>query len=233
MAPSLDDLGNQSRSGIIQSGGLPLEEQLYQRQAQSERQGLFDRGLGASTVTRDALAKARVDAAMAAQQAQLSALGQAAAVTQQNLTRAQQERQFSRTLEQNKKASSQQALSRGIEQGVGALGSLAGSTFGPEIRTGVRGVFGKGPLPIDDPNRGGNANAVSGGAMPTSAPMTIPQFDAGGGGLDLSHLGDYSLPTASFGSSDFPSTDFGDFGGLELGSLYDASFSPYWWDGTL
>jgi hypothetical protein len=50
--------------------------------------------------------------------------------------------------------------------------------------------------------------------------------------LDALAGGDFSLPTTSFSSQDFsmPDYSFGsDFGGFDLGSLYDASFNPFRW----
>ena len=141
---SLEDLVSGGLSNIIQQGGLPLEEALYQRQAQAEREATFGRGLGISSVTRDALAKARMDAAMAAQNAQLAALGQAAGVTQQNANRAQQASQFDRTMKQQKSLANQQMLASGLAGGVGAAANLGGLIFAPEIRKGLRGLFGAG-----------------------------------------------------------------------------------------
>ena len=142
---SLEELLNSGLGGIISGGGLPQEEAMYQRQALSDRENLSARGLGISTVTRDALAKARVDASLAAQQAQLAALGQAAGYTTANANRAQQESQFSRGLKQQKDMANTQLLASGLGAGVGALGQLGGAAFGPEIRGGLRSAAGLGP----------------------------------------------------------------------------------------
>lgn len=238
--PSLEELLNTGLGGIIQGGGLPTEEALYNRQAQAEREASFGRGLGISSVTRDALAKARLDAALAAQQAQLAALGQAASVTQGNANRTQQESQFSRNLKQQKSIASDQMLMSGIGAGAGALTGLAGATFGPEIRSGLRGLFRLPPLRQDMPGGGTGVNGVPAGTMPASETPTMPQFDLGagsGGGPDLSQLGDYQLPTTSFGSQDFSVPAY-DFGGLDLNldlsglfdSTYDSSsYDPNYW----
>lgn len=227
MATSLDDLLNSGLGGIISSGGLPQEESMYQRQALSDREALSGRGLGISTVTRDALAKARVDSAMAAQSAQLAALGQAAGIVQGNANRSQQESQFSRNLKQQKDTANTQMLASGLGAGVGALGMLGGAAFGPEIRGGLRNAAGLGPrresmLPPDQaPDRPGSAGGPG-------AVNTIPQFtDPGSGSGGAPSLSDFQMPTTSFGSGGFPATDFGDFGGLDLSALYDQSFNPY------
>jgi len=229
---SLDDLLNQGLSGIISSGGLPTADALYQQQAQADRENTFGRGLGISTVTRDALAKARVDATLAAQNAQLAALGQAAGIQQGAANRAQQESQFSRQLGQQKSLANQQMLASGLGAGVGALGGLAGAAFGPEIRTGLRGFAGLKGLPGD--TRGAGAGGgVPGGATPGAAPDMI----SGAGGPSLPDLGSIpNLTTPDFGGSlNMPDLSSGfSLGGpstsFDLSGLFDASmpaaFSP-------
>jgi len=219
----LNDLLTQGLSGIISSGGLPTADALYQQQAQADRENTFGRGLGISTVTRDALAKARVDATLAAQNAQLAALGQAAGIQQGAANRAQQESQFSRQLGQQKSLANQQMLASGLGAGVGALGGLAGAAFGPNNRSGLRGAFGMGPLKGDPENRSESMlpmdqrpnvpaaadtiGAAGGPSTPgladlgtpdfsTSAPNFDTNFDLGSPSFDLSGLFDASMPAA-------------------------------------
>jgi hypothetical protein len=229
----LNDLLNQGLSGIISSGGLPTADALYQQQAQADRENTFGRGLGISTVTRDALAKARVDATLAAQNAQLAALGQAAGIQQGAANRAQQESQFSRQLGQQKSLANQQMLASGLGAGVGALGGLAGASFGPEIRSGARGLFGLKPLSTDARLSGGGGATTPGGVTPTAAPDMI----SGAGGPSLPDLGSIpNLTTPDFGGS-LNTPDFSsgfDLGGpstsFDLSGLFDAAspaaFSP-------
>lgn len=228
---TLEDLLTSGLGGIIQNQGAPLEEALYQRQAQSEREGTFGRGLGISTVTRDALAKARMDAALAAQQAQLSALGQAASVTQGNANRAQQESQFSRNLAQQKNMQNTQLLAQGLGAGLGAVGQVVGGAFGPDIRTGLRSFAGKDPL-IQDRYATGNSVPAGGPGSPVGS---IPTSGFSLGGDTSLNAGDLSGFGASLGAGsggmDFSVPDFSgydsSFGALDLSSLYDQSFNPY------
>jgi hypothetical protein len=222
--PSLEELLQSGLGGIIQNQGAPLEEDLYQRQAQAERESTFGRGLGISSVTRDALAKARMDAALAAQQAQLAALGQAAGITQGAANRAQQESQFSRNLKQQKDMANTQMIAQGVGAGAGALAQLGGAAFGPEIRGGLRGMFGLGPLRQDGPASPGGGREVM--APPSAVPNVMGSFtEPTGQQGDLGAFPDFQMPT-SFSPSDFSGFD-ASFGGLDLSSLYDASFNPY------
>ena len=229
---SLEELLNSGLSGIIQGGGLPQEEAMYQRQALSDRENLSARGLGISTVTRDALAKARVDASLAAQQAQLAALGQAAGYTTANANRAQQESQFSRGLKQQKDMANTQLLASGLGAGVGALGQLGGAAFGPEIRTGARNLFGLGPLRQD-----ATPNSTPAGVTASAGPNTIDTSGFSLGGNTTLNAGDLSgfgaggggsLSASDFSVPDLSGyTDPGLYGGLDLSNLFDSSFNPY------
>lgn len=150
----LNALVQEALGGIINSGGLPNVESLYNQQAQAVNEQNFAKGLGISSVTRDALAKARVDANLAAQEAQLSALGQAAGVAQAELNRGQSASQFAQNLALRKKELGQQSdiarnqlLAGGLGLGVGGLANVAGRTFGPEITGGLRRLFGVGGTP--------------------------------------------------------------------------------------
>jgi hypothetical protein len=229
MAPSLEDLLNQGLGGILEGGGLGNEEALYQRQAQAERESTFGRGLGISSVTRDALAKARVDASLAAQQAQLSALGQAAGITQGNANRTQQASQFGQNLDQRNKELGQQEslankqmLASGIGAGTGALLNVAGMAFRPQIQD-FLGVNSRGPI-----SPGGGREVM---APPSAVPDLIGDGGGGGGLADLSTFsgaGDFSMP--DFAAYSNPADyDFGDFGGFDLSGLFDTSFTPYEW----
>ena len=241
--PTLEELLNSGLGGILQSGGVPLEEDLYQRQAQAERESSYGRGLGISSVTRDALAKARMDAAMAAQQAQLAALGQAAGVTQATANREasmansaanrnQQESQFRRTQQQQSGLANQQLLAGGLGAGVGALGQVAGSTFGPEIRTGLRKLGGLGPLrqdavppgvtpgPVGEIPSGDFQNFTLGGDTSLGGLGDLGALGAGGGG-------DFSFSPSDYTSSFNPSDYSFDAGGLDLSGLYDLSFGGF------
>lgn len=210
MAITTGDLNQLVRDALgstIQTGGLPLEEALYRRQAQSELESGFGKGLGISTVTRDALAKARTDAALAAQSAQLSALGQAAGVAQQELNRGQQAGQFQQSLGLQKKALGQQRdianqnlLATGLGLGLGGLAQVGGRVFGPEITKGLRGLAGlpSGREPISP--LGGRETMLAPGQIPQ--PETMPSFTAPAMGdlSGLTGLSQTSLPSVDLGS---------------------------------
>lgn len=230
MALSLDDLVNQSLSQIIQSGGLPTEDALFARQQAAVKPTLYGRGLGISSVMQDALAKARVDATLAAQQAQLSALGQAASISQSNLNRQQQQSQFeanlgqrNKELGQQKSLANQQMLASGLGAGAGAALNVGGMVFAPQIRKGLQSLFGS-----ESTTTPGTTND-----MPIKAaglPSLSDTLDASGGMPDFSSsLPDISVPDLNldFGSLPTPQYDLGFNGGLDLSGLFDTSaFSP-------
>jgi hypothetical protein len=215
MAGDLNQLVQDALGSLIQSGGLPTAENLYQTQAQSELENTFGRGLGISSVTRDALAKARVDATLAAQQAQLAALGQAAGVAQQELNRGQAGAQFQAQLGLQKKAlgqqrdlANQQLLAGGLGLGVGGLAQVAGKTFGPEITGGLRRLFGVGGTP-------GTATATA-----------QPGLDALGQGQQIVQNAPTDLASryASLTQANEPQFSLTDLSGGSGGSLPDLSW---------
>jgi hypothetical protein len=143
--------------------------------------------------------------------------------------------QRNRELGMQESMANKQMLMSGIGAGVGALGNIGGAIFGPEIRTGTRGLFGLGPLRQD----AGGVGGVPAGGMPGGVPGAMPSFDLGaGGGFDLAGLGNFSTPMADFssygsggGGADY---DFGNFD-FDLSGLFDygGGYAPYEWGSYL
>lgn len=221
----LSQLVNEALGSIIQSGGLPNVESLYNQQAQGINENLSARGLGISSVTRDALAKARVDANLAAQQAQLSALGQAASVAQQELNRGQAGSQFQQSLGLQKKALGQQSdiarnnlMAQGLGLGVGGLANVAGRTFGPEIQGTLRRLAGLSPMGTG----AGGSTELGGIGQQIQAPTQIGDIGSVGGnisapdftgGWDVGGLGSVGLPDLTGLASSVPDLSWvGDLG---------------------
>lgn len=171
--------------------------------ARSINENTFGRGLGLSTISRDmqadrerlrgdALGKARTDAFLASQQATLAALAQAAGVDARRQQMQQQDQQFRASLNSRDDAMSAQrsiANNQMLAQGGGLLGGalagLAGKTFAPEIRGGLRSLFG-----LNDPK----------GAAPTA-----PAVDAPAASVDIGS--DYTIPSLDIASPSAPSFD--------------------------
>lgn len=223
----LNALVQEALGGIINSGGLPTADALYNQLQQGTQENTFARGLGISSVTRDALAKARVDATLAAQQAQLSALGQAASVAQQELNRGQAGSQFQQSLDLQKKGLSQQSelanrqlMAQGLGLGAGALANVAGRAYKPEIMGALGRLSGNGAAvspaggretmlaqqlvpgqPTIDTGVGGNISAPDMGASVGGlGSVGLPDLTGGvGSGGSLPDLSWVSSPSTSFG----------------------------------
>lgn len=211
---TLDDLIRENLQGLLKDGPQGYEDRLFNsarddigRQQQGLLETLFGRGMGRSTMGGDvarqvaqALAKARVDASTASRQATLAALAQAAG--QKNS--AQQESQYQRTLDFNKKNAADQnaTANRGlVAQGVAGLGggalTLGGLLYGKDIKSGLANLFKGGGTPDNSlsngpegiysgPNSGVGPDAyVQEAGMPTfdtSIPdLNIPGVDLGAG----------------------------------------------------
>lgn len=211
---TLDDLIRENLQGLLKDGPQGYEDRLFNsakedigRQQQGLLETLFGRGMGQSTMGGDvarqvaqALAKARVDASTASRQATLAALAQASG--QQNRT--QQESQYQRTLDFNKKNAADQnaTANRGlVAQGVAGLGggalTLGGLLYGKDIKSGLANLFKGGGTPdtslqngpegtYSGPNFGVGPDAVlspdvaAGANFDTSIPdlnLDIPQYD--------------------------------------------------------
>src|SRR5690242_3922719 len=218
---TLDELIQQSLAQLVQQGGGPTEQALfnrsagdiqtaYQNNAQQIAENTFARGLGISDIAAHlqaenlknqaaAVEKARQDAFLGGQQAQLSALGQAAAITQGEANRAQQAALQKRALSAQRGMANTQMLAQGLAGGVGALGNVAGLAYGPEIRSGLRGIFGLHTPSLTSPTRPG-----AGELMPGAA-----------GGPAISPLPDMSMPTSAAPT----------LGGLSSGATFEA---PSW-----
>src|SRR5690348_5450491 len=246
---TLDELIQQSLAQLVQQGGGPTEQALfnrsagdiqtaYQNNAQQIAENTFARGLGISDIAAHlqaenlknqaaAVEKARQDAFLGGQQAQLSALGQAAAITQGEANRAQQAALQKRALSAQRGMANTQMLAQGLAGGVGALGNVAGLAYGPEIRSGLRGLFGLHTPAMGSPTRPGPGEGMPGGAAPTIPALTDMSAPSGGlgalAGGDIPNLTlpDFSSTWASSVSTPSYSFDFNP--SLDLSGLYDTS----------
>jgi hypothetical protein len=242
--PSLDQLVQEALAGLVQQGGQPTENAIFGAteqdiqgqagdQARAAMENTFGRGLGTSTISgnllgeiekarADALAKARANAVLGSQSAQLSALGQAASVAQQQLNRGQQASQFQQSLDAAKRGqniaqsnANKQLLAGGLGMGVGALGNLAGRTFGNEIRGGLRSAAGLNDGPVSP--MGGREMMLPQGSAPFQVgSIDVPDLASSG----AFGFGDFSMPDlAGGGGFDMPSFDAG--GDLFSSGLFD------------
>lgn len=212
----------------------------------------FGRGLGLSTITRDlqmarekevldAKTKARREADLAARQATLSALGQAAGAASQDLTRQQSSAQFQANQQMQRKQLGQQsdiANMNALTQGVGGLGMaglyMGGKMFGPEIKRGLTGLFNDTPSAGRSPMMPGSGNAVVDSRDLASGPLSYSMdgLDALTSDSPLTYdLGaDYSTfdpgGLTDVGGMDFMSVDpYGGLGGFDWLTAMD----PYRW----
>ena len=241
----MPDIGRSYTRGLasLLGNGNPqaTEDALFQRMAgdidrtsgdaaRSINENTFGRGLGLSTISRDmqadrerlredALLKARKDSFLASQQATLAALAQAA--TQQ--AREQQGNQFNQSMDmQRRNISSQRDIANNqmLAQGGGLLGGalmqLGGKTFAPEIRGGLRSLFGA---------------DKQGGAPVTAGETAAPDATVNIGSDYAPTVGD--LPMADFEIPDFDiNEDYAampDLGGLDALAGFDpfAGYDPY------
>lgn len=225
---------------LLGPGPKATEDALYKnseadilRQYQGNRETAYGRGLGISTIaaqinrTRDlALEQAQRDAFLAGQQAQTSALAQAANVVAGNQQRAQQEGQFNRAQSQQKNLANQQMIGQGVGGLVGAGANFAGRVIGPG---GFKGLFGGGPsAPAVTAPSGYAPTLAQGnedyGAPPLNTSITQPSMDMGGSGgamPSFSGLGagsDFSTPNFGSSGSNFSIPDLNG-GGFDFSSL--------------
>jgi hypothetical protein len=241
--PTLDDLIRSALAEQVQQGGGPTEQALFQRSigdienayknsAQQISENQFSRGLGLSSVAAQlqaenlknqsaAIEKARQDAFLGGQQAQLAALGQAAGLSQGDANRAQQAAMQRRALAAQEGAANKQLIAGGITGGVGAAANLAGMAYRPEIQRGLRAFAGLGARP--DPV------APGGGREMMLPPDQRPGLPSGAGlSPDVTpgpSLGDFSNLSSSIPDLSMP--DFGSsFTMPDLSSSYDLGFSP-------
>ena len=248
--PTLQDLINDSLAQLVQAGGGPTELALFQRSigdiensyknnAQAISENMFSRGLGISDIAAHlqaenlknqaaAVEKARQDAFLGGQQAQLAALGQAAGITQSEANRAFAAAQQKRALSAQQSTQNKQLLAQGLAGGVGALGNVAGLAYGPEIRSGLRGLFGLHTPSLGGPTRPGPGEGMPGGAAPTIP--ALPDMSGPSGGLGALAGGDIpnlTLPdfssAFSTSSASTPSYSFDFNPSLDLSGLYDTS----------
>lgn len=235
---TLDDLIRENLQGLLKDGPQGYEDRLYNsaatdinRQQQGLLETLFGRGMGQSTMGGDvarqvaqALAKARVDASTASRQATLAALAQAAG--QKNS--AQQESQYARTLDfQKKNAADQNATAnRGlVAQGVAGLGggalTLGGLLYGKDIKSGLAKLF-AGEAP-GTPASASNLVGTGGVGNPSSGvgPDAILSPDVAAGAFDTS-IPDMTLGVPQFDLSNAmdPSNFNLDVPGFDLSSLF-------------
>jgi hypothetical protein len=239
----LNALVQEALASQIGTGGLPTADALYNQLQQGTQENTFGRGLGISTVTRDALAKARVDATLQAQQAQLAALGQAASVAQQELNRGQAASQFGQNLalqkqelQQQSDLANRQLMAQGIGLGVGGLANVAGRAYKPEIMGALGRLSGNGAAISP---AGGRETMLPQQMVPgmpsTSGPIAAPDTSGSMGGLGDVGLSDYSMPDLTGGNISSPDIlgsmgglgDLGLWGGLgDLAGLTDTTNIP-------
>lgn len=250
----LNALVQQAYNDILARGAQPLEDALYGRQeadirdqaanrAQQIAENAFGRGLGLSSIAAylqgqnekaqaDALAKARTDAYLASQQAQLAAVGQAAGVAQQELNRNTQNAQFSANQDMQKRALNQQAsianknlLAGGLGLGLGAATQVLGKTFAPEITGGLRNLFGLGGS-TPSPYASLGLRDLSGFSEPSVSPLPTGGIAAGEPSFSFGMDTSFGSPSTALNLSSGLGSDFGGFsagGGLDALAGLDLS----------
>lgn len=230
-----DTLMNAMRAEIERSSGNQFRQGM---------ENTFGRGLGLSTVSRDfateqgrlrdeTLTKALRDATVAARQAQMAALGQASAydlgLKRQALAQRGQEqgeRQFNVGQRNARSMQGNQLLVQGLGGLVGTGSRVAGQVYGPEIKSGLKGLFGGGRPEIPAPGGPDSLLGPEAGAPEYTPPE---MFGAAEGG---SYMPDYGSPY-DFDPGAMPqvNTDYSFPDWTEGMSGLEALIQPQnWWD---
>lgn len=246
-----------------------MEDALYNRMAadierqsgtnaRSALENTFARGVGqgggvggASTISADAitpiqrarneaLLKARSDAFVASQQAQLSGLAQAAGAAQNAINSGQNAGYQQQALNLQKKNQEQQrglATQQAVGQGVGGLGaaalSTAGLLYGPEIRKNLSGLFAGGGGDRMPSSLAAMAGPSSPGAPAVTSAIDMPSAFANFAGPAASALspasydfggsfgGLGSMASSNFSLPDLPSVDWGSMWNIPTNLSFD------------
>jgi multidrug efflux pump subunit AcrA (membrane-fusion protein) len=199
------------------------------RQGQAAQEQLFGRGLGLSTLQgeierqrADALAQARRDAFLASQQASLSALAQAAQHQTQQQSLAQRAQESKQAV---KSAREGQWTGAGAGLGAAALGT-AGRIYGPDIKSGLAGLFGRGATLGQVPGlpTAGTPMAQAANVPLPISPITAPETGMPSAGLGFGDA-DFGVPDTGFDFNfDAPPMSIPEFDYSGLESLFNFGY---------